>query len=90
MQKAPMVSILIMTYNRDDMVGQAIQSVLGQTYQDFELIVVDDGATDNTEKVVRSPLTTTVFATFAMTRIVASQRHEIRGLRLPEANTLQF
>jgi len=48
------VSVIIPTYNRADLVGRAIQSVLNQTYQDFELIVVDDGSIDNTEEVVRN------------------------------------
>jgi glycosyltransferase involved in cell wall biosynthesis len=50
----PTVSIIIPTYNRGHLIGRAIQSVLNQTYSDFELIVVDDRSTDNTEKVVKS------------------------------------
>ena len=50
----PTVSVIIPTYNRARMVGRAIQSVLNQIYQDFELIVADDASTDNTEEVVKS------------------------------------
>jgi len=50
----PTVSIIIPTYNREHLLGRAIQSVLDQTYQNFELIIVDDGSTDDTEKLVKS------------------------------------
>jgi len=47
-------SIIIATYNRAHLFPRAINSVLSQTYQNFEIIVVDDGSSDNTEEVVNS------------------------------------
>lgn len=48
------VTVVIPTYNRENVLPRAIDSVLGQRFEDFELIVVDDGSTDNTEGVVKS------------------------------------
>ena len=52
--KEPTVSIIIPTYNRCQMVGRAINSVIQQTYTNFECIVVDDASTDDTKQVVTS------------------------------------
>lgn len=49
-----LVSVILPTYNRASLIGASIQSVLLQTYKNFELIIVDDGSTDETAKVVRS------------------------------------
>jgi glycosyltransferase involved in cell wall biosynthesis len=51
--RKPRVSVVIPTFNSSAMVKEAIQSVLSQTYRDFEVVVIDDGSTDNTEAVVR-------------------------------------
>lgn len=52
MMTNPKISVIISTYNRADLLPRAIASVLNQTFKNFELIVVDDGSTDNTRKVV--------------------------------------
>ena len=50
----PQVSVIIPTFNRAQMVRRAIESVLAQTFRDFELIVVDDGSTDETRAFLES------------------------------------
>lgn len=50
----PLVSIITPTYNRADFIGQAIDSVLAQTYGHFELIIVDDGSEDETRELVET------------------------------------
>lgn len=47
-----LVSIIIPTYNRTHLIGETLDSVISQTYKNWECIVVDDGSTDNTEELL--------------------------------------
>ena len=48
----PRVSVVIPSYNHEKYVAEAVQSVLDQTYQDFEIVITDDSSTDNTVKEI--------------------------------------
>ncbi|MFA5070117.1 MAG: glycosyltransferase family 2 protein [Patescibacteria group bacterium] len=50
---APKFSVILPTYNRGYILWRAIQSVLGQTYPFFELVIIDDGSSDDTQKTVK-------------------------------------
>lgn len=54
MEGDELISIIVPTYNRAHLIGEAIQSVRAQTFANWELIIVDDGSTDNTETVVNT------------------------------------
>ena len=49
----PYFSIVIPAYNRAHLISKTLDSVLNQSYENFEVIIVDDGSTDNTEEVVK-------------------------------------
>lgn len=51
---SPLISVVIPAYNHEKFIGAAIESVLHQSVEDFELIIVDDGSTDNTAGVIKS------------------------------------
>ena len=51
-KKKPLVNVILPTYNRGWILKEAIDSVLSQDFDDFELIVVDDGSTDNTDSIL--------------------------------------
>jgi glycosyltransferase involved in cell wall biosynthesis len=67
----PLVSISMPVFNAERYIADAIQSVLAQTYQNFELIIVDDGSTDRTREIIES---------FSDPRIVKVYSDQNRGL----------
>src|SRR2546423_1388004 len=54
MPNEPRASVIIPSYNHAQYLPTAIESVLGQTYRDFEVVIVDDGSTDGSLEVARS------------------------------------
>jgi glycosyltransferase involved in cell wall biosynthesis len=51
-KEKPLVSVIIPTFNGEAFIDRTIQSVLNQTVSDFEIIVINDGSTDNTKKLL--------------------------------------
>jgi glycosyltransferase involved in cell wall biosynthesis len=54
MKVPPKVSVVIATYNRAGLLGETLDTVRQQEFEDFEVIVVDDGSTDDTKEMLRS------------------------------------
>ena len=52
--KQGLVSIIMPSWNTENYIAESIQSVIDQTYKNWELIIVDDCSTDNTDEVVRA------------------------------------
>lgn len=52
-KKNPLVSVLMPAYNAEKYIGQAIESILAQTFIDFELVIIDDASTDSTWELIR-------------------------------------
>lgn len=49
----PKVSVIMSAYNEEDSIARAIESILNQTYKNFEFIIINDGSTDRTEKIIK-------------------------------------
>ena len=52
--KKPLISVIIPTFNRETLLKRAIISVLNQTYQNLEIVIIDDASKDGTEKLVNN------------------------------------
>ncbi len=76
-----MISVIIPTYNRAFIVGKSIDSVLQQTYNDYEIIVVDDGSTDNTHDSLK-PYFNKIHYEYKENGGIASARN--RGLEIAQ------
>lgn len=83
----PEISVVIPTYNRRELIVEAIESVLAQTYSDFEIIVVDDGSTDDTAERLR-PYMNRVQYVVQRNRGVAAARNA--GIQLAQGEFICF
>lgn len=84
----PFFSIIIPTYNRAYIITKAIESVLTQSYQDFEIIIVDDGSEDNTKEFLYRYLLEKVHYAYQKNSGVCAARNH--GARLAQGRYLIF
>jgi glycosyltransferase involved in cell wall biosynthesis len=85
----PAVSIILPTYNRAPLLPRSIASVLRQSYDSFELLVVDDGSTDETKNVVAA-LTDPRIKYFSLPRNVGASAARNAGISLARGQFLAF
>jgi glycosyltransferase involved in cell wall biosynthesis len=83
----PLLSVVIPSYNRADYIGETIESVLQQTYSNIEVVVIDDGSTDNTAQVVEPFAPRVRYIRQENAERGASRNH---GLRLAKGEYIAF
>lgn len=86
-QGQPLVTVVIPTYNRADYIAETIESVLSQSYPNIEVIVIDDGSTDDTAKVVARFVPQVSYVQQENAERGASRNH---GLRLARGDYVAF
>lgn len=84
MNYTPLVTAIITTHNRNDLVGRAIESVLHQTYKNLECIVVDDASIVSAEAVCRKYSVEFIYIPKAESK--EETMHEMLGLRQQKVN----
>lgn len=53
MEKFPKISVVMAVYNTEKFLAEAIESILSQTFTEFEFIIIDDGSQDNSRKIIQ-------------------------------------
>lgn len=82
----PLISVIITTYNRCNLVTTALESVLKQNFLDYEIIVIDDGSTDGTEAVIKKYKQVNYF--YQPNQGVSCARNQ--GLELAQGELISF
>jgi glycosyltransferase involved in cell wall biosynthesis len=83
----PNISIIIPCYNAERFLAETLESVLSQTFTDYEIILIDDGSTDNTAEVIKS-FGIKVKAEFGLNRGASAARN--RGTELAQGKYIQY
>ena len=87
-EHSPLVSVIIPTYNRPEMIVNSISSVLKQTFRDFEIIVIDDGSSDRTGEILTTFHTDINYIVHLKNLGVSAARNS--GIRASEAPLIAF
>lgn len=84
----PLVSIILPVYNGQKYLSESIESVLNQTYKNFELIIIDDGSTDRSAEIIKSYESNKIHYIFSVNGGTASARN--LGIRSANGSMLAF
>ena len=84
----PLVSIVITTYNHGIFIRDAIDSVLNQTYKNIEILIVDDGSTDNTNQIILEYINPTVKYLYQVNQGLSAARNT--GLKIANGEYILF
>jgi len=88
--ESPLVSIIIPCYNGGAFINEAISSILAQTYTNWELIIIDDGSTDNSKEIITSRLDNKKIRLLENKRNLGIARTKNKGVRNSKGEFLAF
>jgi len=71
----PLISVIIPLFNKENFIENTLKSVFAQTFSDFEIVIIDDGSTDNSAKIVKSFSENRIFYHFTENRGVSAARN---------------
>ena len=87
--RQPLVSVIMPTYNQEEYISDSVDSVLGQTYHHYELIIINNHSEDGTEEIVRSYSDPRIqYYKFNNHGIIAASRNY--GIRLSKGKYIAF
>ena len=90
MSKTPTVSIILPTYNRGFTISRAIESVIGQTYTAWELLIIDDGSADATKNIIGTFLKSDPRISYHRQKNIGSVAARQKGLKHALGRVITF